>query len=361
MGLIAGVSLFVFKAGISYGILRTPLSRQIVGWTITALPLLLIVTMLIGSTLNSGVNAFFYTIAATWLPMLLYLFFAALLLALITIVSTASGVVLPMHSIAIGAVVLVCGCTAYGIVNATQPRIVTYEISSPALASAWSGKNIVLFSDSHLGVVRSRAFMQKVVTKVNEQKPDLVLIAGDIIDGPVFNYKNGLEPLAQIKSTFGTIYTPGNHEAFNREPDIFYPIVKNITTTLVDATATVNNTAIIGLDYHPETDTETKARLEKIGFNPEQPSIALLHDPANTISLLDAGVSLVVSGHTHCGQFFPINLIVRGMYKEFTYGLNVRDNALGTKSFAITTCGVGTAMSPLRLGTNPEIVVIHIN
>jgi predicted MPP superfamily phosphohydrolase len=236
-----------------------------------------------------------------------------------------------------------------------MPRIVTYDIDSPALSKQWAGKNIVLVSDTHLGVVRSGKFMKKVVGKINEQKPDVVFIAGDIIDGPVFNYQKGLSPLKDIKSTFGIFYTPGNHEGYNPEPEKFYPIVKALTTTVIDSKTEVNGTAIVGLDYRRETVEATAERLKDTGFRADVPTIALLHDPTNVTTLMDAGVSLVLSGHTHCGQFFPINLVVRGIYKEYTYGVNVRGN-----STAVTTCGVGTAMSPLRLGTNPEIVVLHI-
>lgn len=156
--------------------------------------------------------------------------------------------------------------------------------------------------------------MKKVVNKINEQKPDIVLIAGDIIDGPVFDYEKGLAPLKNIVSTFGTVYTPGNHEAYNRKPEKFYPIVRNVTTTLLDSKTEINGTTIVGLDYRSESFDATKERLAKTAdssaqngneeSSPSAPSIAILHDPRNTDALLDAGISLVVSGHTHCGQFF---------------------------------------------------------
>jgi len=358
LALIALTSFVIFKVGVVFGILRTPLARHIVGWIFTLLPVVLMVTMVIGNKYYSIINSFLYDIAVTWLPILIYLFLGAVLLSLINLVAVWTGHPINMFPLSVVVIVISFGATLFGIINATMPRIVSYDINSPTLSPMWSGKNIVLVSDTHLGVVRSSHFMQKVVNKINGQNPDLVLIAGDIIDGPVFNYAKGLAPLANIKSTFGVVYTPGNHEAYNREPEKFYPIVKLLTTTLVDSKTELNGTNIIGLDYKPESFEATVARLGNVGFDKNVPTIALLHDPKNTDALLAAGVSLVVSGHTHCGQFFPINLLVKRIYKKHTYGVFEQDKNGGGVS--VTTCGVGTAMSPLRLGTNPEIVVLHI-
>ncbi len=371
LGLIAGVSLAIFKAGVAFGVIRSPFAKQLMSWVFILMPVVLLITMVIGNFVFSRINNVFYLISVTWLPILIYLFMSAVLLWIINVIAVSSGHPISMAPLAIGTIIISLGATAFGIINATMPRIVTYEVNSPSLREKWSGKNIVIVSDTHLGVVRSSSFMKKVVNKINEQKPDIVLIAGDIIDGPVFDYEKGLAPLKNIVSTFGTVYTPGNHEAYNREPEKFYPIVRNVTTTLLDSKTEINGTTIVGLDYRSESFDATKERLAKTGFaaaqngneesSPSAPSIAILHDPRNTDALLDAGISLVVSGHTHCGQFFPMNLLVKSIYKNHTYGIVDRTiNDDGKVGVSLTTCGVGTAMSPLRLGTNPEIVVIHI-
>lgn len=353
--LIAIASVTIFKSAAAYGLLSNMVSRRIFLWMLISLPIVLIITMAIGAKVYSAINSIVYVIAATWLAVLLYLFMAAVVLAIVNLIAVWMGFPINMYLFAIGALVIVLGATAYGIVNATQPRIVEYTIDAPALRADWSGKNIILVSDPHLGVVRSESFMQKVVDKINAQNPDIVLIAGDIIDGPVFDYAKGLAPLTEIHAPDGVIYTPGNHEGYNTKPEKFFPIVKALTTTLIDRRIRIRNTDIIGLDYKMESSADTMARLTASGFTPGEPTIVIMHDPKNTEALREAGVSLVVSGHTHCGQFFPLNLVVKSIYKEFTYGVTKKD-----ATYSITTCGVGTAMSPLRLGTNPEIVVIHI-
>ncbi len=363
--LLGVVSFIIFKAGISFGIIRTPIAKKIASIIIILMPIVLIATMTIGGKIYSPVNNFFYLITVIWLPILVYLSIGIAILFIIKFIATKSGIstgenktlALRMFPVALSIIIAVCGLIVFGIVNASIPRVVYYEINSPSLSKNWAVKNIILVSDLHLGVVRSENFMNKVVKKINSEQPDIVLIAGDIIDSPVFNYRKSLLPLNGIKSKLGIFYTPGNHEAYNNEPEIFFPIIKSLSNTLIDRSIEINGTNIIGVDFSNESLSETSTRISEININKNLPSIALLHDPKNTQALLDAGISLVVSGHTHCGQFFPINLIVRAIYGKYTYGISnqTKDGA------SITSCGAGTAMSPIRIGTNSEIVVIHIH
>ncbi len=158
-----------------------------------------------------------------------------------------------------------------------------------------------------------------------------------------------------MKSTYGTYFTPGNHEKFNREPNIWEPILKSHVTVLADEKTEINGTQIIGLDFKNEKMDETKIRMEKIGYEKNKPSIVLLHDPKNTPVLAQMGTSLILSGHTHLGQFWPLNLLVKAMYKKFAYGMVKTGGTI-----SITSSGIGTAMSPIRLLTKSEIVVIKI-
>ncbi len=83
-------------------------------------------------------------------------------------------------------------------------------------------------------------------------------------------------------------------------------------------------------------------------------SILLVHTPDRLQTAAEEGVSLQLSGHTHRGQFFPFTLIVSRIYRKFAYGLN-RFGGLAV----YTSCGAGTWGPPMRLGSNPEIVLIH--
>lgn len=356
LGLIALCSYTVIRVFKATGLVRSGVTETIALIIVIGLPIILIATMVISSKLYSPLVNFFYIPAATWLPFLLYLFIGAVVLGLLLFANTAWNLNLPMLHLSCLVIIIVSGIITYGIINARQPRITTFEINSPSLSASWSGKTIVLVSDTHLGIVRQSKFMDQVVSHIESANPDVVLIAGDIIDGPVFNYQKGLAPLSRLSEKIPVIFTPGNHEAYNSEPDKFYPVIKNLTTTLIDQKIELHNTNIIGIDYRAqETKEEITHRLRQSGFDKNIPSIVILHDPTNAEVLAEAGVSLVVSGHTHCGQFWPITHIVKSLYKSHTHGVTYHDNGV-----QITTCGVGTAMPPVRIGTHPEIVVIKV-
>ncbi len=319
------------------------------------MPLVFIFTMAIGMKHYSTFLVIAYTKSVMWLGAFLFFFCGAILLWLLYLIEIFVGIEMPLIVLAWIITLSTIICLSYGIWNASRPRITKRTISSMALSKDWKDKTMVLVSDIHLGLIRQGKFLTKVVNLINAQNPDIVFIAGDIIDGPKFPYENELAPLKNLRAPLGVFYTPGNHEAYNQEPDQWKPLVKAATKMLVDEKMLVNGTQIIGLDYASETPSESTAKLLHTGFDKTIPSIVILHDPRHAKALQEAGVSLVLSGHTHRGQFFPMTIIVKLIYKKYTYGQTVYKG-----NTSITTSGVGTAMTPIRLGTNPEIVVIKI-
>ncbi|MBP6912033.1 MAG: metallophosphoesterase [Candidatus Pacebacteria bacterium] len=318
-------------------------------------PIILVITMSVGYRTYNKINTGLYTVSVVWLGLVLYAFMATIVVVILFLLQSFTFIHLPLTAVAQSVYIFSTMCVAYSIVHAHRPKIVSVTVKSEQLYNAWNNKTIVLISDTHIGPVRREKFLALVVKKINSLHPDIVFIAGDIIDGPVFSYEKVLAPLRDLKTTLGVYYTPGNHEGYNSEPEKFYPIIQELTTAIVDQRIIINNTQIVGLDFCEETATRICDRLEKTGFDTQLPSIALLHDPKHSSTLMKQGVSLVLSGHTHYGQFFPMNLMVRAFYKKFSYGLNYEHG-----NASITSCGVGTAMMPMRLGTTPEIVVVKI-
>ena len=98
-----------------------------------------------------------------------------------------------------------------------------------------------------------------------------------------------------------------------------------------------------------------KSRLKSLEYNSELPSIILIHDPKNVKALSECGVSLVLSGHTHGGQFFPFTIMLDRLYKQYSHGVAYTNNTV-----SITSYGVGTSMIPARIGTPSEIIVLTI-
>jgi predicted MPP superfamily phosphohydrolase len=111
---------------------------------------------------------------------------------------------------------------------------------------------------------------------------------------------------------------------------------------------------IIGVDYRDSRREEQfRAILEKMGIDRHKPSILLKHAPLNLEVAREQGVSLQLSGHTHRGQVFLFRFITSRVYQGYDYGLKWFGNLL-----VYTSSGAGTWGPPMRLDTNPEIVVI---
>lgn len=354
MGIVALGSWFSFTIFKMYGVFRNPFIYKIILTLYVLLPIIFLITNIIGRTTYSKINSFFYTISAVWIGALLYLFMTAFVLAFLYFFIKT----LPIKVLFIigTQLFLLTWCVViYALYNASMPTVTTFEVVAPRLAPLWSNKKIILFSDTHLGNVRGKQFTQKVVDLVNSQKPDLVLMAGDMIDGPKIPYTDFADPFKDIRSTYGTYYTPGNHEWYNIEPDIFLNVMKNITKELIDDKIRVNGTELIGINYAEQTKEGVLSQLKKTKLDKNIPSISIMHDPKYNDLLRENGVDLVVSGHTHCGQFWPLNYIVKAVYGKKMHGVRQFEN-----SATVTTCGIGTAMVPFRLGNTPEIVVIEI-
>ncbi len=350
-------SFVVFEAGIKFGLIPQGTGETILLWLFVLLPAFFIVTTFVGAKVRNKILNIFYTLSATWLAMLLWLFIGAVLLSLYMAIARLMGFEPAMYLPALLVSLLVGVTLVYGIVHARKIKTTEYEITSLPLSQNWKGKKIVFVSDLHLGMVRSKNFTERVVEKINTFSPDIVFIPGDIIDGPSFDYAHAFAPLQNIKTVHGTYFTHGNHEKFNKEPHIWEPILKSHVVVLADQMVEVNGTQIIGLDYihRSEKFEATKSRLLKTGYEKEKPSIVMLHDPKNNPALAELGTSLVLSGHTHLGQFWPIDLLVRRIYKKLAYGMLTINQTI-----SITSSGIGTAVSPVRLGTKAEIVVIKI-
>lgn len=251
----------------------------------------------------------------------------------------------------------------YGTINANTIRTVHVELSASAgqyqLPASWIGKNIVLYSDTHIGTIRGKAFLSRVVEKINDNNPYITIMAGDLIDGPRFPHER-LKPLANLRSTMGNYYTPGNHEEYSRDMTMS-GIIDQYLTRVSDSTTVVDGVALLGMSYEREPIEVLRSRIdelrEKSPHLKTMPTIGILHDPKNITALIDLAPNLTVSGHTHGGQLWPGNLMVKKIYGIFGYGSSYHNDH---KTLHITSSGVGTAQSPVRIGTQSEIVVIRI-
>jgi len=255
------------------------------------------------------------------------------------------------------AVALACLYSGYGVWNAYHPRIENVTVRIKNLPSEWRGKKVVQLSDVHLGHILGRAFLQRIVAKVNAEDPSIVFITGDLFDGMDGRLDELVGPLNDLRASLGIYFVTGNHETYLGTDRAYAALKKTKARILRDEMVVINGLQIIGVS-HPERGfskdiAEVMRRLPH--FNPRRPSVLLYHNPTQIEPIKAAGVNLQLSGHTHKGQIFPIQFISRLIYQKYYNGLHVEGD------YSIyTTSGAGTWGPTMRTGNHPEIAVIHL-
>jgi uncharacterized protein len=256
-------------------------------------------------------------------------------------------------------VAVAVGVTAYGAYEAANPSITRFELSSPELPSEFDGVEVALVTDLHAGAVRSADFTQQVVDLVGEQQPDLVIIAGDLVDGTAARYSPELAPLADLEAPLGVFATTGNHEMFEDTvnwvtafEDVGLDVLRNESVTLQQGGASI---VLAGVDdatgegvFAPDYDAAL-AGVDAAGF-----TLLAAHQPVQALDVEGRGVDLQVSGHTHGGQMWPINYLVP-LEQPMLEG---RADIAGTP--VITSRGAGAWGPAIRVAAPPEVPIITL-
>lgn len=261
----------------------------------------------------------------------------------------------------LGVVLLTVVTCIGGFINASQIDKVSYKIHLENKKDI-SDIKVVMISDLHLGAIGSEQRLENIVEGINEEKPDLVCIAGDFFDtdfASIRDTKTAIETLKGINSTYGVYACLGNHDGgqtFTQMVDF----LEQADISLLDDTYTVidNRLVLVGrLDaFAIGGYGEQKRKPLSEFFTREDtalPVIVLDHNPAN-INEYSTEADLILCGHTHKGQIFPGNLFINLMY-TVDYGYYREDSK---SPQVIVTSGVGTWGMPMRVGTNCEIVTI---
>lgn len=303
---------------------------------------------------NAALRAF-YRAAAVWTGLLTFLFLAAVSSWMVFGVARLAGLDVNFHrtvELLFGAA-LVAG--VYGVFNASWTRITRTTVRLANLPEAWRGRRAALISDLHLGHVRNGSFLRRMVAKILKEDADAIFIAGDLYDGTAIDAGQAAEPLNKLTAPYGVYFVAGNHEQFGDDSKYLRAIAAAGVRVLTNEKVEVDGLQIIGVPYRNAWQSSSFASaLRGIRLDRDRASILLTHAPDHPEIAEAAGVSLQLSGHTHLGQFIPWSWMARRIYRQFVYGLSrVR------KMQVFTSSGAGTWGPPLRLGSNPEIVVLE--
>lgn len=248
-------------------------------------------------------------------------------------------------------IILLC----VGTFLAQSPYVKDYDISINK-ASSLDKLNIVMVSDIHLGNIVGKNRLSTMVDMINEQNPDIVLIAGDLIDEnlSIVEDENMLPILKDIKSTYGTYMAFGNHDGYTGKLERLKNLIKeNNVTVLEDSSLLINDDFyIIGKSCSNMTQKGRDVTEITSSIDPSKPSILISHIPDDVYSAEKSGIDLELCGHTHKGQLFPINLVTNMIF-PIDYGFKKFGN-----TNVIVSSGYGTWGPPIRIGSRSEIVRI---
>ena len=297
----------------------------------------------------------FYRATAVWMGLVSFLLLAAIFSWIVFGFARLTGLDVHFHRIVefLFSAAVIAGL--YGVFNAGWTRITRTTVQLANLPASWQGRRAALISDVHLGHVRNGNFLRRMVAKILKEEPDAIFIAGDLYDGTAIDAGRAAEPLNKLTAPHGVYFIAGNHEQFGDDSKYLQAIAAAGVRVLSNEKVDVDGLQIIGVPYRNAVrGGQLASVLEDVRLDRDRASILLTHAPDHPEIAEAAGVSLQLSGHTHLGQFIPWSWMARRIYRQFVYGLS----RIG-KMQVFTSSGAGTWGPPLRLGSNPEIVMLE--
>lgn len=258
-------------------------------------------------------------------------------------------------------VLAVCLLVVYGIWVANSPQLRHYDIRIHKKTPVHS-IHIIMISDLHLGLLVGRRRLENLVTAINQQKPDIVLLPGDILDENigVFVDDNMPEILRRLRPKYGIFGCLGSHEYIwgDSEKTVQELSKANITLLRDQAVKIADSFYLAGRDdYYREKLTDSPRKpLKEILQDCDRalPIIVMDHQPVEVEAGEQQGIDLYIAGHTHHGQLFPLNFLTQAMFKlDWGYWHSGAFHM-------IVSSGFGTWGPPVRVGTQSEWVSINV-
>ena len=234
---------------------------------------------------------------------------------------------------------------------------------------------IAMFADSHIGTTFDADGFAKHIAKIQEQKPDIVVIVGDFVDDDTTleNMIASCKVLGTLQTKYGVYFVFGNHDKgyYGAErrgfasSELIAELEKNGVTVLRDETVLIDNSFyIIGRqDYSVERElygmrNRKRMSMEELtaDLDKDRYILVLDHQPTDYKNQAKAEADLVLSGHTHGGQLFPFNYVGKWIgANDAIYGYERH----GQTDFIITS-GISDWAIKFKTGTKSEYVIIHL-
>lgn len=243
-------------------------------------------------------------------------------------------------------------------------RVRELTVQLARLPRELDGFTIVQLTDVHFGHTIRRDFAEQMVAKTNRLAPDLIAITGDLADGAVSELRDVVAPLAGLQAPHGIWFVTGNHEYFSSSDgatgaDAWIEELTRLgIRTLRNERVSIGN-GIASFDLAGIDDWNAfgsghgpDLRRALAGRDDARELVLLSHQPRSIHLAAEFGVGLQLSGHTHGGQVWPWNYLVR-LQQPYIAGL-----ARHGSTYIYVSPGTGFWGPPMRLGTQSEITRI---
>ena len=253
-------------------------------------------------------------------------------------------------------ILTVTGLMIQGYRHAVYPAVRHVHIHIPKAVEGRDSLTIVLMSDLHIGEFIGKKNVQRFVEISNAANPDLVVMAGDIMDYESRHAEKQHieEEFQRLNAPLGVYMVLGNHEyRANRFAKLRW-LAKTGGVLLVDSVAMPDSGFyLIGRDDTTNLKRSSLASLME-GVDLTKPVIVVDHQPVSVEDAIAEACDLSLYGHMHNGQYWPVRHFFRLVHK-YTYGYFYKEH-----THIYVSSGIGFAGAPFRIGTRSELVVLHV-
>ncbi len=247
----------------------------------------------------------------------------------------------------------------YGYFEARSIRSERIVIASAKVPKEIKRFTIVQISDVHLGLIVREERLEKILDRVKEAQPDILVSTGDLVDGQIDDLTGLAELLCEIRPPYGKFAVTGNHEFYaGLDQALRFTEKAGFTVLRGEVRDVAGFITIVGVDdptarYFGAVRGAPEPRL-LAGVPRERLALLLKHRPVigeKALSLID----VQLSGHTHKGQIFPFTYASKAFYPH-----NAGLVALPGNFYLYVSRGTGTWGPPIRFLAPPEVTIITL-
>ena len=294
-----------------------------------------------------------------WMAVLFLMSVTVLMADIITIF----GLLLPGKAPSLRGQALAVGCiiSLTAIIQGMRPPVIeNYDVYLSGLPDNMDGKVIIAMSDLHLGSVLGKDWLSARIDQVEAQHPDMIVLLGDIIEGHGRYEDEILSEFRQLSAPFGVWAVLGNHDSYRRNNSGIaslntagIQLLRNSWTEIMPGFILAGVDNLSGRRLYTAGEDPISRTLKS---RPQGTTIFLSHKPLYAERVAKAGVGLMLCGHTHGGQIWPFDYIVKRDYP-------LLEGQYEVDGMSVIVCrGTGIWGPRMRLWSPSEIsrITLHV-